>query len=229
MSVLFFMIIDTKYLPPLGGMLLESVGLKAWSGGDTGLHLTLIYFGIPFLIAYLELRRHHVIHKDFRKLNAFVLFIACVTLLNIGTSFVVQKMKSNMDGLYTIAYIDETGSLKFSYSEQKLNDLHIEFALKNYDDEDHSFNVNLNSKWFEQDRVKPIKILNRDGTLATFTIKAGESKLFVIDQSNYTIEGGYIGDNMGYGSFVEDIILSGEGYDTVILNYKSIFVKELND
>ncbi|HAS73719.1 MAG TPA: hypothetical protein DCS67_06205, partial [Clostridiales bacterium UBA8960] len=151
------------------------------------------------------------------------------TLLNIGTGYVVQKMKSNMDGLYAIAYIDDTGSLNFSYSDQKLINLNIEFALKNYDDEDHTFNVKLNSKWFEQDRVKPIIILNRDGTLATFTIAAGETKLFVIDHSNYSIEGGYIGDNMGYGSFVEDIILSGDGYDSVILNHKSIFVKPISN
>lgn len=225
MSVLFFLILDTKHIPPVGALLLESLGLKAWSDGDTGFNLTLIYFGVPFLIAYLELRKQIVIHKRFRPLSAFVIFLVCVTMLNMATGYIVQRMKSGMDDLYTIAYIDESGSIKMDYYDRKLITLHIEFALKNYDDTAHTFSVSLNSKWFEQDRVAPLKILNKDGSTALFTLEAGEKKLFVIDHENYDIEGGVIGENFGYTSFIEEIILSGDGVETVKLTHKSIFGK----
>lgn len=41
-----FMLIETQYLPPLGDLILESIGLKAWSNGDVGFHLAIIYFGL---------------------------------------------------------------------------------------------------------------------------------------------------------------------------------------
>lgn len=228
MSVLFFLILDTKHIPPVGALMLESFGLKAWSGGDTGFNLTLIYFGVPFLIAYIELRRQIVIQKRFKPLTAFIIFLVCVTVMNTATGFIVQRMKSGMDDLYTIAYIDESGNIKLDYQDQKLKTLHIEFALKNYDDIAHTFSVSLNSEWFEADRVAPIKILNKEGSDAMFTLQAGEEKLFVIDRENYDIEGGVIGENFGYTSFIEEIILSGDGVEAVKLTHKSIFGKPAN-
>lgn len=228
MSLLFFLILDTKHIQPVGALLLESLGLKAWSDGDSGFNLTLIYFGVPFLIAYLELRKQIIIQKRFKPLTAFLIFLVCVTMMNMATGFIVQRMKSGMDDLYTIAYIDESGSIKMDYYDQKLSTLNIEFALENYDDTTHTFSVSLNSKWFEEDRVAPIRILNKDGSTAMFTLQAGEKKQFVIDHENYDIEGGVIGENFGYTSFIEEIILSGEGVEAVKLTHKSIFGKPAN-
>lgn len=50
MTLSFFMMMDTKYNKALGDYVVESIGLKSWSAIDTGFHLTIIYFGILFLI-----------------------------------------------------------------------------------------------------------------------------------------------------------------------------------
>ena len=53
LSLIFYMMISTPHSRALGDIVIESFGLKSWTDGYSGTHLTVIYFSILFLIVYI--------------------------------------------------------------------------------------------------------------------------------------------------------------------------------
>lgn len=62
MSLFFYMMITTKYTRALGDYILEYAGLKSWTGNNSGTHLTVIYFGILFIISLIFVKRYAVVN-----------------------------------------------------------------------------------------------------------------------------------------------------------------------
>ena len=70
MAVTFFMMVTTKYTHALGDYILEFIGLKSWTGDYSGTHLTVIYFGVLFIISLFVVGKYTLlVGFDFVSIN----------------------------------------------------------------------------------------------------------------------------------------------------------------
>ncbi len=85
MSVSFFMMITTRYTHALGDYILELIGLPSWTGDHTGFHLTIIYFGVLFIIGLFMV----LFSLYRRKESVFFIFGMFAMLISVRALFSV--------------------------------------------------------------------------------------------------------------------------------------------
>lgn len=88
MSLLFYMMITTKYTYALGDYILEFIGVKSWTGNYSGFHLTIVYFGVPFIISLFIVEKYAVDLLNLRRTRVFLIFIALMTLFYLITGVI---------------------------------------------------------------------------------------------------------------------------------------------
>ena len=100
LSISFYMMKTTTYTRALGDYVLEFIGLKSWSGEFSGMHLTVIYFGILTIILLYVVLNFTVGKCRIRKIWTFLLVIIFVCFDKYGSFtlsheiIIVERKKS---------------------------------------------------------------------------------------------------------------------------------------
>ena len=95
---------ENKNMGSLGDYFLKFVGLKAWSKGDVGLHLTVVYFGILFVIGLLLVNKYVVEGLKIEKIKVFLIFVVVMTVLSSITQKGITTFKKYSLGLLAIGF-----------------------------------------------------------------------------------------------------------------------------
>ena len=240
----FFMLIETQYLPPLGDLLLESVGLKAWSDGDIGFHIAILYFGFVAVISYIFMKRFAYVQMKMKGITIFLIIIVLLTAFTYATSATAQYIKTNSDGLYAVALVsnDKSRTLNlyssgkndsepiynkahYNTRDFKVTDFEIDLTLKNYAKNEVTFYIEFEPFMLDGEPLENIKIWNKDGSKAAFTLAPGMTHRFVITEDVYQLTGGMRGENSGYGLNVSEIILTNDQGESILLKDSSIIAE----
>jgi hypothetical protein len=120
MSVIFYMMIKTKYSRALGDYILEFIGLRSWTGDYSGMHLTVIYFGILFISGVYLVEKYAVNGVGFRKRNVLLIFIVLMTLFTSITGITARSVKKNSSGLLAVGYNSKGSKMNYKYEYGKL-------------------------------------------------------------------------------------------------------------
>jgi len=223
MSTTFFLMIDTKYVNAIGDYILQFLNINAWSGNNTGLHLTVLYLGILFFLSMFFVNRYAINKLNMKGNRVFIIFVILVTSFTLATSLSVRYVKKNSEGLQSIAFESENSELDYQFTSSEITKLEASFILKNYSDKKREFYISIDSPWLRKDKVKAIEILNKDGSKAKFLLEAGESKQYTITHKEFNISGGRRVANGGSQGIISEIILSNNEGEIVRLTDGNIF------
>ncbi len=140
-AVALFLLISTPYYPALGDLLLEKVGLRAWSHRDTGFHLTLLYCMVIICIGFMGMSEY--LYKEYPKTyNKGIWIVLGVTaLLVTGGNKYVEFSKSMQPGLKAIQFLYDKSKFEYEYEGEKVLKASGILEFKNYSKTSRSFYV----------------------------------------------------------------------------------------
>jgi len=215
MIIFAFMMIDTMYLKAIGDYILEAVGLSAWSNGDMGVHLTIVYFGIPFLVCFFWLS--HRLRRANRKPVVFVILIVGCIVLSFLTTQGVLLSKTLSNSLYALTYDNENANIQYRVENDKLKEFRCEVTLTNHGSQPQQFELSIKGlQVFISDETH-LTILDETGNPATFKLDGKETRTFVIEYPEFEPSYRLMYNNGGFGGTIQTILLkdaiSGETYE----------------
>ncbi|WP_105620077.1 transporter permease [Vallitalea okinawensis] len=227
-SISFYMCLDTKYVSALGDSIIERIGLKSWSAGDKGLHLTVLYFGVIIITGLFVIEKSLIIPKKIKRWKAFMIFVLLVSLSHLITTSVLISIKSNSPGVLSVGF-DKTseGYYEIEYNGDKLIDFDVKLELRNYSDEDKQFSIQFEKKYKEEHSKEIFTIYDKENNIAVFSLEARAEKIFEIDPENYYIEREQTGRDDIYSSrgSIQEVMLINKQGDSVRL-HKDNFLGE---
>lgn len=227
MSLIFYCMITTKYTHALGDYIVEFVGLNSWTGDYSGVHLTIIYFAIPFIISLLEVERY-VISMNISRIHVFLVFIVLMTIFYLLTGLIVSNIKKNSPGLLSIAFNPENSSINYSTKDKEIVEFTAEFELINYSNEKRTFYISIDRPSYRQDGIEAISFYTINGEKAVFQLEGNETKIFSLNLNDYKVVGGRKFQNGSESGTVEEIVLTDDEGDKVTLNRNNGFFAELS-
>lgn len=228
MSLIFYCMITTKYTHALGDHILEFVGLNSWTGDYSGFHLTIIYFGIPFIISLLAVERYVINGLNISRMRVFLGFVVLMTIFYLLTGMIVSNIKKNSPGLLSIAFNAENSNINYSTKDNELVEFTAEFELTNYSNEKRTFYISIDRPSYRQDGIEAINFYSYNGDKATFQLEGNETKIFSISINDYKVVGGKEFLNGSLSGTVEEIVLTNDAGDKVTLNRNNGFFAELS-
>lgn len=227
MSLIFYCMITTKYTHALGDYIVEFVGLNSWTGDYSGVHLTIIYFAIPFIISLLEVERH-VISMNISRIHVFLVFIVLMTIFYLLTGLIVSNIKKNSPGLLSIAFNPENSSINYSTKDKEIVEFSAQFELINYSNEKRTFYISIDRSSYRQDGIEAISFYTINGEKAVFQLEGNETKIFSLNLNDYKVVGGRRFQNGSESGTIDDILLTDDEGDKVTLNRNNGFIAELS-
>lgn len=228
MNVFLFLGIDTKHMDALGDYLLRTMGLKVWSGGDTGLHYTAIIALILFLMTLSYVNQNVIKTGLARGSRVFLVSIVLLTLFSTVTSLTAQLIKSNSHGLLAIELVSVEGKSNYQSDHGVIEKLESRFTLKNLSKVDQTFYMTLSHSWPVKYNDIEIKILDQDGQAQLFSLKPGQQKSFDINDRNYDFESNLMGQNRSSSSFPHGLILKSQDGQKIGLSENDYFGSSLD-
>lgn len=224
----FILMFNTKYLRAPGDYLLEFMGFKSWTGGLSGTHLTVIYFGIIFFICLFLIEKYLINQSKLKWRRVISILVLSIALYVSTVGTIVQIVMRNSDTLTSIEYISDSGRLNFSKDDGEYTRFNTVFELSNKSRDSRVFFVDLHSSWRRQDGQSSIKILDKNGNRAVFELKGDESKLFDLDESEFILK-----DDEDFGSYstsgiLDEIILTDPSGYSVLLEYDRSYSLRIN-
>lgn len=222
LSLSFFLMIDTKYHQALGDYILEFLGFKSWTSTYGGFHLTILFFGIIFLISLYYVKKYNHKIKYMTSMKVFIIFLLIVTSLTLISNYTAWEIKKNSKGLESIAYVSERNQLEYRSVKNDITFFNAYFTLKNYSDEMRTFQISIDSYWARKDNILPIEIYKLDDTKAVFKLEGEEEKTFQINLTDYKIYGGKRFETGGYKGSISELVLSNTN-ETIHLKEDDFF------
>jgi hypothetical protein len=210
---------ENKYMGSLGDYFLKFIGLKAWSKGDMGFHLTVIYFGILFVIGLLLVDKYVVEGLKIEKIKVFLTFIVLMTVLSSITQKGITTIKKYSPGLLAIGFNSEESSMKYKYKDKKFVEFTAEIELTNYSNEQKTFNLCIDHSFYNEGEVEQLRFQTFDGKEAVFELGGHETQTFMLSPEHYNIVGG-IGGESGIGGGIKKITLTDIKGNQVTLSRK---------
>lgn len=229
-SFSFFMCLDTKYSRGLGDYILEFMGLKSWS---SGLHLTVIYFGIILIIGIFLIEKYVILGQNIKRWKAFLAFVLVVTIFYLIIAVPATYIKGNSYGLLSIGY-DKTNEGHFScqYSEDELQNFNATFELTNYSEEQKEFYIQIIEIDPESKFHESFTIYNEDNELAMFKLRGKETKSFRVSSDEYSVVRQYESKDdiliQSWRGTIKEFILSNQEGNKVKLQKGKFFGAELS-
>ncbi|WP_069997328.1 hypothetical protein [Cellulosilyticum sp. I15G10I2] len=112
-SLALFFLISTPYYAPIGDLILKKIGLSAWSHGDTGFHLTLLYGMVLICLGFMGMAEY--LYNEYPKTRNKGKWIVLRTrvILVTGSNKYVEINKSLQLGLKAIQFVYDKS--KFEY------------------------------------------------------------------------------------------------------------------
>lgn len=132
MSLLFFMMVSTEHHRALGDYVLEFIGLKSWTGYYSGKHLTVVYFGVLFIISIYFVEKYARGKLKLRRRDVFLVFVGCMIIFSAISKTTVRLIKENSAGLLSIGYKYENSSMNYRAEKNELVEFTAKFTLTNY-------------------------------------------------------------------------------------------------
>ena len=212
MSIFFYMMVTTRYTHALGDYVIEFIGLKSWTGNYSGTHLTVIYFGILFIIGLFLVEKFAVGGLNISRRRVFFIFVVLMTVFSLTTGIVAKNIKKNSSGLLAIGYNSDTSSMNYRCEENKYVEFIAEFELTNYSDVKKIFNISIDSPYFRNDGIKEISFYTFEGELAIFELESNETKSFSLSLNDFKVSGGRkLQNGSGSGSIAEILLTDNNG------------------
>ncbi|MEL7565701.1 MAG: hypothetical protein AAGU27_12540 [Dehalobacterium sp.] len=228
MSVTFYMMITTKYTHALGDYVLEFIGLKSWTGNFSGTHLTVIYFGILFMISLFLVEKYVIDDLNIRRKSVFFIFIALMIVFSSITGMTARNIKKNSSGLLAIGYNFRGSSMNYRSEDNRFSEFTAKFELTNYSNKKKNFYLSIDSPSYREDGIKEISFYTFAGTRAIFQLEGNETKSFFLSSNSYDIVGGRELQNGSGSGIIEEIILTNDKGKKVRLDSNNFFGIELN-
>lgn len=228
MSVTFYMMITTKYTHALGDYILEFIGLKSWTGDYSGVHLTVIYFGILFMIGLFLVEKYAIAGLNIRRRSVFFIFVALMTVFSLITGMTARNIKKNSSGLLAIGYNSSGSSMNYRSEDNKFVEFTAELELTNYSNEKKTFYLSIDSPFYREDGIEEISFYTLDGKPAIFELESNETKSFSLSLDNYNIVGGREFQNGSENGIIEEIVLTNHKGNKVRLDSTNFFGIELS-
>ncbi|MBH1942573.1 hypothetical protein I5677_16900 [Mobilitalea sibirica] len=220
LALLFYMMITTPHSRALGDILLEVIGLKAWTDGHDGMHLTVIYFGTLFLIILLRSNSSSAMKPNNKRKHKIIIFICTVITIYLVHSALIQNMMGNSVGLNSIAIAPSGNTYEYKIVEGEIEEFKFEFKLTNYSEEVKQFSiVGFN------DNIAGIEMYNKQREIVQFEIHGKETRIYKIDLGNYIIEVKGIGKIKNYASrgiINSLLLLNDNGNETEIVKLRDM-------
>lgn len=219
MSLMFFMMIDTPYVRSLGDYVVEFLGLKSWTGNQTGTHLTVFYFTVLFLIGLVLARDYAMRGLKMKGITVFILFIALNTIFSLATGEIAKTIKANANGLLSVGIIQGQNSMIYEFNDGQYTQFLANVTLKNYSDEDHDFYLKIDEDFGHG----LIELYDLDGKEKMINLKGKETRTLSINLDNTSIKNNKINDyesSRGNG-IIERVILSNENGEKVRLDRRN--------
>lgn len=227
-SLIFFMMLDTRYTYALGDYLLEAIGVKAWTGDHTGTHLTVVYFGIIFIVSILFIKKFAYEELGMRRRNIVLVFVLFITMLSLITDISARTIKSNSDGLLAVGFDANNSKISYSCMNEEYSFFIAEFELTNYSKDKKTFYISINNPFDREEGIDGIKFYYDNGVEASFELEGNETKKFELTSDEYIVKGGNRFQNGGGSGIVQEIILSNDSVNKVELknNFLGIELKK---
>lgn len=230
MSLSFFMMISTSYMHALGDYVLQYIGLQSWTGDYTGFHLTIIYFGVLFLLGLYLVYKYSINKYGFTRKKVFILFIVFVSIFTIATNLTAVTIKKNSDGLFSIGFNSNKSKISYDYDGEKYTSFKGKIALKNYADETRDFYITIISPFNRgSKKVERIEVLNEKGDKVLFRLSPGENRIFKINLDNFQFsQGSHLSVSSGSG-YIKNVILTDRGEKSIKLSDNNFFGLKINN
>ena len=238
--------VETQYLQPLGDLILENIGLKAWSNGDVGFHLAILYYGLVAVISYIFVKRFAYVQLKMKGMTIFIILIVLLTTFTYLTSTTAQYLKKNSEGLSAVVLVGRekartmnlysshkneaqpiNNTINYDTSSFEVTDFEIDVTFKNYGKDDVTFFIEFEPFRLKDEYANNLEIRNRDGSKAAFTLESGKTHRYVITEDLYQLTGGMRGDNASYSMNVSEVILTNDQGESILLKDSSIMAELL--
>lgn len=208
MCISFLLMVQNKYICCLGSLLLPMVHLPHWSNGTTGLHMPILYFGIPFVYSFKLVHTHVRKAFDLKKRWVLLMAVLMISGLSVLSNQGLAAAKGHSEELLAIAYNPSTENLNYSTKNKVIETLKAQIILQNFSDEDLSFTMTLDNTYEQDANERPIEILDLNGTPYVFKLEAGVYKTFGLDNSRMQFTGGRLIENGTFSGRCEAVILT---------------------
>lgn len=204
LALLFYMMMTTPHSRVLGDIILESIGLKAWTDGYNGLHLTVIYFGILFLVILVLSNRLSAVKTINYRKHKIILFICSVIVIYLVHNTLVHNMMENSAGLHSIAIAPSGNTYEYKIADGEIEEFNCEFELTNYSKEVKRFIIDGFN-----DNIIGFEIYDKQGTMTEFEIYGKETRNYRINLDNYIVKvkGIDIQQNIGSRGIIDSLLL----------------------
>jgi hypothetical protein len=229
MSVTCYMMITTRYTHALGDYVLEFIGLKSWTGNYTGIHLTIFYFGILFIIGLRLVKKYAIRGLNISGRNVFIIFVALMIMFSSITGMTARIIKKYSPGLLAVGYNSNDSSLNYRSDDKGFVEFTAKFKLTNYNPEKKTFHITIDRSSYREDGSDEINFYTFDGELAAFELDSNETKYFSLSLNNYSVIGGVGYQNRSGGNgVIRELILMNDTGNKVMLEDNKFFGLELN-
>lgn len=183
MSLAFFMMVDTRYVRPLGDYVVEFIGLSSWTGDQTGLHLSVIYFAIIFIGLILLVQKYAIKDLAIQARTVFIYFIGLNLLFTLMISGVVRTIKGNSEGLLAIG-IEQKSDLTYEFNGKRYIQYDLDITLKNYSDIEQTFYLTVD----ERDGMGSAQLKSLDTADELFHLSGNEQRRFFLTAEHVVFE-----------------------------------------
>lgn len=211
LATFLLMAVEIKGVGCPGDYILRAMGMKAWSGGDVGTHMIVIYMIIPVLISGLELGRHRRA-LQIGRLKSFVLLVLVIILINNVITQTGVFIKSQSGGLYAVGLIGEDN--RFSMKRREgVETFELLVTIKNFSNEEQSFTIALDSRFRRREGQDPIRVVDATGQDAYFVVGPKRESRLHISSDQYNIHMGRLEDksaSMSRSGGVAELIISNK-------------------
>lgn len=223
-----YMMITTKHLNALGDYVLEAIGLRAWSNHNSGWHLTIIYFGVFFIIGLYCVRKYVIGLMQVRTRNVVLIFFASLTLLFFLTSVVAESVKGNSKGLLSIGYDSKSSNIDYWTEGGEYIQFDAGITLTNYSKENKEFYIQIQDFYDRDENINEIQIFELNGEPALFRLDGKQTKTFSITLEDYDLKSADKPENGGKSGSVEEMILKDINGSEIRLDTDSFLGMELS-
>ena len=187
MSITFYMMLETRYVNAIGDYVIEFIGLKSWTGNNTGTHLTIFYLMPLFIIGIILVKRYAIRDLKIKWRIVIIVFIGLNTIFTLSTGAIAKNIKSNSEGLLPIGFEqEEDNDMEYEFNDGRYTKFKADIKLTNYSKEDKQFHLMIDNNYDEN----LIRLYNLDGSKAIFKLKGKETKVFPINLDNYLVKDG---------------------------------------
>jgi hypothetical protein len=221
------MMITTKYAHALGDYILEFLGLKSWTGDYSGTHLTIMYFGILFIIGLFLVKKYAIEGLNLRRRSIFIIFVALMVVFSSITGMTARNIKKNSPGLLTIGYNSMGSRLDYKAEDKKFVEFAAEFELTNYSNEKKTFHLKIDNPFYREDGIDEINFYTFEGKQAIFELDSHETKSYLLSLDKYHIIGGREFQSGSGSGIIQEIVLMDDKGNKVRLDSNNFFGIEL--